>query len=83
MWLKFNLMMVSRVMVHAVLLEPNLLLSQERGVRVAVEPSPDGIARVMITNCLGMSQKAEMGLEVGTATPTEVIGPPRLDCASS
>ena len=68
------------------MLEPDLAVCQERGVQVAdaiVEPSADGIARVMITNCLGMSQRAEMGMEVGTATPTEVIDPPKLDCASS
>ncbi|MCG8624501.1 MAG: hypothetical protein MJE68_21220 [Proteobacteria bacterium] len=29
-----------------------------------------------------MSQRAEMGMEVGVATPTEVIDPPKLDSAS-
>ena len=63
------------------LLEPDLTVCRERGVQVAdsvVVPSADGIARVMITNCLGMSQRAEMGMEVGIATPTEVVDPPKL-----
>ena len=66
------------------LLEPDLTVCQERGVQVAdsvVMPSEDGIARVMITNCLGMSQRAEMGMEVGIATPTEVIDPLKVDSA--
>ena len=69
------------------LLEPDLAVYRERGVQIAdsvVVPSEDGIARVMITNCLGtcMSQRAEMGMVVGIATPTEVIDPPKLDSAS-
>ena len=47
-----------------------------------VMPSADGIARVMITNCLSMSQRAEMGMDVGIATPIEVIDPPKHDSAS-
>lgn len=64
------------------LLEPDLTVCNERGVHVAdsiVVPSEDGIARVMIINCLGMS---EMGMEVGIATPMEVIDPPKLNFAS-
>jgi hypothetical protein len=63
------------------LVEPDLTVCRERGVQVAdsVVPSEDG---VVITNCLGMSQRAEMGIEVGIATPTEVIDPPKLDSAS-
>ena len=45
-----------------------------------VMPSADGIARVMITNCLGMSQRAEMGMDVGIATPT--CGRPKFNSAS-
>ena len=65
--------------------EPDLTVCRDRGVQVAdsvIVPSEDGIVRVMITNCLGMSQRAEMGMEVGVATPTEVIDPPKLDSAS-
>ncbi len=67
------------------LVEPDLVVCCERGMQVAdsvVVPSEDGIARVTITNCLGMSQLAEMGMEVGIATPTEVIDPPKLNSAS-
>ena len=67
------------------LLEPDLTVCRERGVQVTdsvVMPSTDGIARVMITNCLGISQRAEMGMDVGIATPIEVIDPPELDSAS-
>ena len=67
------------------LVEADLTVCRERGVQVAdsvIVPSEDGMARVMITNCLGMSQRAEMGMEVGVATPMEVIDPPKLDSAS-
>ena len=40
------------------------------------------MARVMITNCLGISQRAEMGMEVGTVTPTEVVKPAHHDSES-
>ena len=47
------------------LVEPDLIVCRERGVQVTdsvIVLSEDGIARVMITNCLGMSQRAEMGM---------------------
>lgn len=47
-----------------------------------VVPSEYEIAGVMITNCLGMSQRAEMGTEGGVATPTEVIDPCQLESTS-
>ena len=64
------------------LLEPDLTVCHEKGVQVrdaVVVPSEDGIALVMITNCFGMSQRAEMGME---ATPTEVIDPSQLESTS-
>ena len=67
------------------LLKPDVTVCCERAVQVAnsvVVPSEEGIARVLITNCLGMSQRAEMGMEVGIATPTEVMDPPKLNSAS-
>ena len=65
------------------LFEPDLTVYRERGLQVTdsvVMPSTDGIARVMITNCLGISQRAEMGMDIGIATPTEGGRPSQHHC---
>ena len=66
--------------------EPDLTLCQERGVQVAasiIVPSGEETTQVMITNYLSISQRAEVGMQVGTVTPTEVIDTPQSDSKSS
>lgn len=53
------------------LLEPHQELEQCLGVQVAeavVQPS-GGTQGEPLTNCLGFTQKAERGMEIGTASP--------------
>ena len=50
---------------------------KERGLQVAesfVLPSEKGI-KVMLTNCSGITQRAEAGMEVRTAVPAELVDP--------
>ncbi len=58
------------------LLEPYPELEEDLGVQVAeavVQPSGGGMGKVLLTNCLGFTQKAEQGMGIGTASPVEVM----------
>ncbi len=63
------------------LLEPYPSLEGGLGIQVAeavVQPSGGVMGKVLLTNCLGFTQGTEPGLEIGTASPVEVV-----DLASS
>ena len=58
------------------MLEGDADLRQNRGIQISdcvIQPTSEGTARIILTNHLGVSQKLEKGLELGTGTDTADI----------
>ena len=60
------------------LLEPDSELKERWGLQIAdtvFQHSREGTIKVLLTNCLGFSQRAEEGMEIGSVVPVEVVDP--------
>ena len=60
------------------LFEPDPMFQEECGVQVSdsiLQCTREGTAKVLLTNCLGLFQRPQEGLEIGSVSPAEVIDP--------
>ena len=58
------------------LFEPDPDLHGDRGVQISdavIRAPEDGITKLLLSNCLGFTQRVEEGLQIGTASRVEVI----------